>query len=69
MSKLGNFVKRFENHWIVGYPASLFLDKTGFKQAQLKEDIEENYAKVDVYYKTLNVKKIRQLPAISVSIL
>ena len=52
----------------LGYPESLFHGNSGLKQAQLKEEIEQDYAKVDVYYKTLNVKKIRQLPAISVTI-
>ena len=42
------------------------LDKFNLKEE--KEKIQQDYARVDIYYQTLNLKRIEQSPAISVCI-
>ena len=36
------------------------------KEALIKNEIQEDYARVDIYYQTLNVHMIEQSPVISV---
>ena len=42
------------------------LDKFNLKEE--KEKIQQDYARVDIYYQTLNLKSIKQSPTISVCI-
>ena len=40
----------------------------GYDDDKIKETIQQNYARVEVYYQTLNLKTIKQSPTISVCI-
>ena len=49
----------------LGYDQSMI---TGPQSANVKSFIQNDYARLDIFYQTLNVKAIEQEPAISVSI-
>ena len=41
-------------------------DSKGPEGQKVKTEIQEDYARVDIYYQTLDVKLIRQIPVVSV---
>ena len=43
-------------------------DSKGPEGDKVKAKIQQDYARVDIYYQTLDVKLIRQIPVISVRI-
>ena len=51
----------------IGYDLSKFDSE--FEREQVKNLIQQDYARVDIYYQTLNVKDIKQSPVIGVSVL
>ena len=51
----------------IGYDLSEFNSE--FEREQVKNLIQQDYARVDIYYQTLNVKDIKQSPVIGVSVM
>ena len=49
-----------------GLNLGLIIDKKD--ENKEKEDLQQNYARVEIYYQTLNLKRIKQLPTVSVCI-
>ena len=45
------------------------LDSDPTQREKAKNFIQQDYARVDIYYQTLNVKDIKQSPVIGVSVL
>ena len=50
----------------LGYDKNLVSSSSLQLQKNIREDIQQNYARVDVYYQTLNVKQIQQSPQFKV---
>ena len=51
----------------IGYDLSEFNSE--FEREQVKNLLQQDYARVDIYYQTLNVKDIKQSPVIGVSVM
>ena len=58
------------NMYSLQYDMAIGLNPNLDKQNLIKErvKIQQDYARVDIYYQTLNLKRIEQSPAISVCI-
>ena len=53
----------------LGYDQKKLTQGMPHEKLSIQSDLQEDYARVDVYYQTLNVKKISQSPVISVCLL